>query len=51
MDLTAADRARLNSGIEGILAKDSFTPAQLVETVRRVVAENRRLQRVSEAAS
>jgi signal transduction histidine kinase/DNA-binding response OmpR family regulator/HAMP domain-containing protein len=51
MDLTAADRARLNSGVEGILAKDSFTPAQLVETVRRVVAENRRLQRVSEAAS
>jgi signal transduction histidine kinase/CheY-like chemotaxis protein len=51
MDLTAADRARLNSGIEGILAKDSFTPAQLVETIRRVVAENRRLQRVSEAAS
>jgi signal transduction histidine kinase/CheY-like chemotaxis protein len=51
MDLTAADRARLNSGIEGILVKDSFTPAQLVETVRRVVAENRRLLRVSEAAS
>jgi signal transduction histidine kinase/DNA-binding response OmpR family regulator len=51
MDLTAADRARLNSGIEGILAKDSFTPEQLVEAVRRVVAENRRLQRVSEAAS
>ena len=51
MDLTAEDRARLNSGIEGILAKDSFTPEQLVETVRRVVAENRRLQRVSEAAS
>ena len=51
LDLTAADRARLNSGVEGILLKDSFDPAQLVEIVRRLVAETRRSQKVSEVAS
>ena len=51
LDLTAADRARLNSGVEGILLKDSFDPAQLVEIVRRLVTETRRSQVVSEAAS
>ena len=30
LDLTAADRARLNSGVEGILLKSSFDPAHLV---------------------
>ena len=38
LDLTAEDRARLNSGVEGILLKDSFDPANLIETVRRLVA-------------
>ena len=51
LDLTAADRARLNSGVEGILLKDSFEPAQLVEIVRRLVAKSRRSQKVSEMAS
>jgi CheY-like chemotaxis protein len=51
LDLTAADRARLNSGVEGILLKDSFDPAQLVEIVRRLVAKTRISQVVSEPAS
>ncbi|MBV9287421.1 MAG: response regulator [Hyphomicrobiales bacterium] len=37
MDLTAADRARLNAGVEAILSKDAFEPARLVECVRRAV--------------
>lgn len=51
LDLTAADRERLNSGVERILLKDSFDPAQLVENVRRLVTETRRSQVASEAAS
>jgi signal transduction histidine kinase/CheY-like chemotaxis protein len=51
LDLTAADRARLNSGVEGILLKGSFDPAQLVEIVRRLVAKTRISHVVSEAAS
>ncbi|MGB5183942.1 MAG: response regulator, partial [Xanthobacteraceae bacterium] len=51
LDLTAADRARLNSGVKGILLKDSFDPAQLVAIVRAHVANARRLQKVPEVAS
>ena len=51
LDLTAADRARLNSGVETILLKDSFDPAQLVEIVRRLVTETRRSQEVPEVTS
>ncbi len=51
LDLTAADHARLNSGVEKILLKDSFDPAQLVEIVRRLVTETRRSQVVSEVTS
>ena len=51
LDLTAADRERLNSGVERILLKDSFDSAQLVEIVRRLVTETRRSQVASEATS
>ncbi|HEY8670640.1 MAG TPA: response regulator, partial [Terriglobales bacterium] len=51
LDLTAADRARLNSGVEGILLKGSFDPTQLVEIVRRLVAKTRISHVVSEVAS
>ena len=51
LDLTAADRARLNSGVETILLKDSFDPAQLVEIVRRLVTDTRRSQEVPEVTS
>jgi signal transduction histidine kinase/CheY-like chemotaxis protein len=50
LDLTAADRARLNSGVEGILLKNSFDPAHLVQTVRQAVA-NARHRNFSEVAS
>lgn len=51
LDLTLADRQRLNSGIEAILSKNSLDPAQLVETVRQVVANARRRNLISEVAS
>jgi CheY-like chemotaxis protein len=51
LDLTASDRARLNSGVEEILLKDSFDPARLVAIVRGYVAKTRQTQKVSEAAS
>ncbi|MGB6352226.1 MAG: response regulator, partial [Pseudolabrys sp.] len=51
LDLTAADHARLNSGVEKILLKDSFDPAQLIEIVRRLVTETRRSPLVSEVTS
>jgi adenylate cyclase len=51
LDLTAADRARLNSGVEQILLKDSFDPAKLVAIVRGCVAKTRQTQKVPEAAS
>jgi adenylate cyclase len=50
LDLSAADRARLNSGVEGILVKDSFNPGHLVETVRRIIVQTRQLRKVPEVA-
>jgi CheY-like chemotaxis protein len=50
LDLTAADRARLNSGVEGILLKSSFDPVHLVQTVRQAVSNARR-KNLSEIAS
>ncbi len=37
MDLTAGDRARLNSGIESVLVKNMFQSAELVDRIRRLV--------------
>ena len=37
MDLTAADRARLNSGIESVLVKNMFQSAELVDRIRALV--------------
>jgi two-component system, NtrC family, sensor kinase len=37
MDLTAADRRRLNSGIQSIMVKNMFAPNELVERVRRLI--------------
>jgi signal transduction histidine kinase/DNA-binding response OmpR family regulator/HAMP domain-containing protein len=51
LDLTAADRKRLNSGVEGILLKNSFDPAHLVQTVRQAVANARRKNQVPETTS
>jgi signal transduction histidine kinase/CheY-like chemotaxis protein len=51
LDLTAADRARLNSGVETILLKDSFDPAQLVKIVQRLITDTRRSQEVPEVTA
>src|SRR5262249_43289969 len=47
----AADRKRLNSGVEGILLKNSFDPAHLVQTVRQAVSNARRKNKMPETAS
>jgi signal transduction histidine kinase/CheY-like chemotaxis protein/HAMP domain-containing protein len=38
-DLDAADRERLNSGVQSVLVKETFRPADLVERIRRLVQE------------
>jgi DNA-binding response OmpR family regulator len=50
-DLTVEDRARLDSGIETVLMKESFSPASLIERVRQVVSEAHRTRKVPEVAS
>jgi signal transduction histidine kinase/DNA-binding response OmpR family regulator len=50
-DLTAEDHARLNSGIEMIVRKQSFNPTTLIESIRQVVARSRLPQKVPETAS
>jgi signal transduction histidine kinase/CheY-like chemotaxis protein len=35
-DLDARDRARLNSGVQSVLVKEAFRPAELVERIRRL---------------
>jgi CheY-like chemotaxis protein len=47
-DLTNEDRARLNSGIETILTKESFSPENLIDRVRQAVAKRHQPARVSE---
>jgi signal transduction histidine kinase/CheY-like chemotaxis protein len=51
LDLSAQDRARLNSGVETVLLKESFKPSDLIEGLRRLAAKTRYLERVAEAAS
>jgi signal transduction histidine kinase/CheY-like chemotaxis protein len=41
-DLTAADRARLNSGVERVLVKDGFNPDQLVKQIRQILSRDPR---------
>jgi hypothetical protein len=36
-DLDATDRERLNSGVQSVLVKEAFRPADLVERIRRLV--------------
>jgi CheY-like chemotaxis protein len=49
-DLTTEDRMRLNSSIEAVLMKESFSPDVLVERVRQAVAKSRAKPRMVEAA-
>jgi len=37
-DLDAQDRARLNSGVQSVLVKEAFRPAELVERIRRLAS-------------
>jgi signal transduction histidine kinase/CheY-like chemotaxis protein len=50
MDLTAADRARLNSAIESVLVKEAFQPAELVDRIRRLAGARRPAGAMAEAA-
>jgi adenylate cyclase len=51
LDLTAEDRAQLNSGVQSVLLKESFKPAELIYGLRRLVTMAREKHRVAEAAS
>jgi CheY-like chemotaxis protein len=51
LDLTAEDRARLNSGVKTVLLKESFKPTDLVDGLRRLVAGARKFERGAKAAS
>jgi signal transduction histidine kinase/CheY-like chemotaxis protein len=48
LHLDPEDRARLNSGVETVLVKDAFQPAELVERIRRIT--NTRLTRAGDGA-
>jgi CheY-like chemotaxis protein len=37
LDLDAKDRERLNSGVQSVLIKEMFRPAELVDRIRRLV--------------
>jgi CheY-like chemotaxis protein len=51
LDLDAKDRARLNSGVQSVLVKERFQPAELVERIRRLVHSNPPVNNEMEAAS
>jgi CheY-like chemotaxis protein len=51
LDLDANDRARLNSGVQSVLVKERFQPADLVERIRRLVHSKPPVSTEMEAAS
>jgi len=51
LDLDAKDRARLNSGVQSVLVKETFRPADLVEHIRRLVHTGRAASSEMDAAS
>jgi signal transduction histidine kinase/CheY-like chemotaxis protein len=51
LDLDAKDRARLNSGVQSVLVKETFRPADLVERIRRFVQKKPEIISGMEAAS
>jgi CheY-like chemotaxis protein len=51
LDLDANDRARLNSGVQSVLVKEKFQPADLVERIRRLVHSKPPVSTEMEAAS
>jgi len=50
-DLDAEDRARLNSGVQSVLVKETFRPADLVEHIRRLASSKPQVGSEMEAAS
>ena len=50
-ELDAKDRARLNSGVQSVLVKERFRPADLVERIRRLVHIKPAVSNELEAAS
>jgi signal transduction histidine kinase/CheY-like chemotaxis protein len=50
-DLDAKDRERLNSGVQSVLVKETFRPAELVERIRRLVQSKPQVGNEMEAAS
>ncbi|MGE5780956.1 MAG: response regulator [Hyphomicrobiales bacterium] len=50
-DLDAKDRERLNCGVQSVLVKERFRPADLVERVRKLVQTKRVVSNGMEAAS
>ena len=51
LDLEAKDRERLNSGVQSVLVKETFRPADLVERIRRLVDARPAIDSAVEAAS
>jgi len=51
LDLDAKDRERLNAGVQFVLVKERFRPADLVERVRRLVQRKPAVTNRMEAAS
>jgi adenylate cyclase len=49
-DLGAEDRARLNSGVQSVLVKETFRPAELVERIRRLAQAKTAVVNAMEAA-
>ena len=50
-DLDAKDRQRLNAGVQFVLVKERFQPADLVERIRRLVRTKPAVSNEMEAAS
>jgi signal transduction histidine kinase/CheY-like chemotaxis protein len=50
-DLDAQDRERLNSGVQSVLVKETFRPADLVERIRRLARGRSEVGKEMEAAS
>jgi len=51
LNLDAKDRERLNSGVQSVLVKETFRPAELVERIRRLVQTKPAVDNGAEAAS
>jgi GAF domain-containing protein/CheY-like chemotaxis protein len=51
LDLDARDRARLSSGVQSVLVKETFRPSDLVERIRRLVRKEPTPTNKMEAAS